>query len=106
MTVNRIEDDMTGMGGFVGDSCTGPNSDPCINVGSDQSGSWLWQGSFTLAPGDTATMQIFGQFVRFPPIGPGTPTPAPTQHCNTNAVVTYNGSSTVSLAGQVCFTLN
>ncbi len=104
---------MTGMGGFVGNSCLGPNNDPaCVNIGSDQSGSWLWQGTVTLGPSgtatDTATMTISGQFVRFPPVGPGTPTPAPTLHCNQNVVVTYNGSSTASLnpPNQACFTMN
>jgi hypothetical protein len=100
---------MTGMGGFVGNFCSGPNNDPqCVNVGSDQSGSWLWQGSFTLGAGGTTTMIISGQFVRFPPVGPGTPTPAPTQHCNDSVVVTYNGTSTASLnpQNQACFTLN
>jgi hypothetical protein len=103
ITLNQIVDDMSGINEFSGTSCTYPDGTACVAPAA-QPAVWTWNGSLVINPnGGSATMTITGNFARFLP-GPGTPTPAPQQFCNT-ATVTYNGSTTMN-TNSACFTLN
>lgn len=102
IVLTRIDDDMSSLTAFKGASCVGPDGNPC-GVPPGNGGVWSWSGSVTMKDGDSVTMLMGGQFRRFPPIGPGTPTPAPQQYCNPRATATYNGGQVSS--GRACFTL-
>jgi len=102
ITLTRIDDDMSNLTTFKGASCLGPDGNPCA-VPAGRGGLWNWQGTVALKGGASATLTITGQFSFFPPIGPGTPTPAPRQYCNAGAIATYDSGTASS--GQACFAL-
>jgi hypothetical protein len=105
--LQRIEDNMDGMGGFAGTgNCTGPDGALCPNTSGSPEGYWVWTGTWPLTNGASATMTIEGTFVQFLPPTP-TPPPPPQQFCNPGVLVVYNtGTASIGIDPNACFTLN